>query len=955
MARHFTLAALAALALGASATVPFEVTTVTDGKFAPETKWYTMQIHADGYYLSTVDAQGTIKVTKTSTYGGDNDLWCFTGTEAEGFTIYNKALGAGMSLSAPSNPSASPYTDNGGDAYVCVKAPGTSNYSYVWDFASSRDLSGKTAFYMNIHGHASYAVNRRGENLAFWTAGKDGGSSLVISTYTAPEYSVSGSTLTMPGGATISCDGGTVAEQNGVVTLGEGTWTVSAPAGSAVLTFGYATQDGGTTEQSLNFYTREQATIQGPATIVNPQTTVIKLPESGYPIFLSHPAPGYNVPYRIPSICTVEAGEHKGRLFSVNDYRYSRADIGAGRIDLYMSYSDDNGKTWTEPDHMRNANGTPVAQGTGAATPSGTLQIESNLDCGFGDPASVSDRETGEILVVACCGRMGFFSGRRNNPQPSARWWSKDGGQTWTEPDYGQWEQIYALFDGTCVNGYIDSQFVGSGRMVQSKYIKVGTHYRIYCVMSGLHAATGNISNWVLYSDDFGHNWHILGGGMKPGIPASGDEPKAEELPDGSVLLAARGNGGGRNFNIFRYTDIEKGEGDWGTHINTNLGQEGGINACNGEIMIVPALEKATGTKCYLALQSYPAGPGRKNVSIAWLPLKKGEDFAAPENFRTWAGFFLVTSQSSAYSTMTWQHDNKVGFIFEEDTYGCSGGYTEIYRSLSIEEITGDAYEYFEDTDGAIRNRLTSELLKFRSDIAPGKYVGQLKDGAPEEAKTIAENFLANPSYASVVAFNNAMLSSTADVIKPEPGKSYRFISPDDGTYDTQNTDRYLFMATSNKGLRTHSDSRLPGTVFQIRQIDGSEDFLIYCANAEAYLPATPDQNSQTMTGVADIAQAGHYTFQSDIAGNTAIVCTNPGTAGYPAIHMKNGNGVVNWTAAAGKSKWYMELVEDQSSITEVGVDSAEGMNYFDLQGRRVYAPRHGGVYITSDRKKIRF
>ncbi len=955
MARHFTLAALAAFALGASATVPFEVTTVTDGKFAPETKWYTMQIHADGYYLSTVDDQGTIKLTKTSTYGGDNDLWCFTGSEADGFTIYNKAFGAGMSLSAPSNPSAAPYTDNGGDAYVCVKAPGTSNYSYVWDFAPSTSLSGKTSFYMNIHGHASYAVNRRGENLAFWTAGKDGGSSIVISTFTAPEYTVSGSTLTMSGGATISCDGGAVTEQNGVVTLGEGTWTVAAPAGSVALTFGYANQNGGTTEQSLNFYTREQASIQGPITIVNPQATLIRLPEKGYPVFLSHPSPGYNVPYRIPSICTVEAGEHKGRIFSVNDYRYSRADIGAGRIDLYMSYSDDNGKTWTAPDHMRNANGIPVAQGTGAATPEGTLQIETNLDCGFGDPASVSDRETGEILVVACCGRMGFFYGRRNDPQPSARWWSQDGGQTWTEPDYGQWEQIYALFDGTCANGYIDSQFIGSGRMVQSKYIKVGTHYRIYCVMSGRHAASGNISNWVLYSDDFGHNWHILGGGMKPGIPASGDEPKAEELPDGSVLLAARGNGGGRNFNIFRYTDIEKGEGDWGTHINTNLGQEGGINACNGEILIVPALEKATGAKCYLALQSYPAGPGRKNVSIAWLPLKKGEDFASPENFRTWAGFFQVTSLSSAYSTMTWQHDNRVGFIYEEDTYGCSGGYTEIYRSLSIEEITGDAYEYVEDADGAIRNRLTSELLKFRSDIAPGKYVGQLKDGAPEEAKTIAENFLANPSYDSVVAFNNAMLSSTAEVIKPEPGKSYRFISPDDGTYDTQNSDRYLFMASSNKGVRTHGDSGQPGTIFQIKQIEGSEDFVIYCAKAEAYMPATADRNSQSMTGVADIAQAGHYTFQSDIAGNTAIVCTNPGTAAYPAIHMKSGNGIVNWTAEAGKSKWYMELVDDQSSITEIGAESAESVNYFDLQGRRVNAPRHGEIYITSDHKKIRF
>lgn len=951
MARHFTLAAFAAIALGASAAVPFQVTTVTNGEFAPDTKWYTMQIHGDGYYISPVDDQGTIKLNKRMSLGNDSDLWCFTGSDAAGYTIYNKAMGAGRQLAAPT-----PLTGDGGSNLVSVKEPGASGTCYIWDFENSESLAGKTSFYISQHGNSAAAMNRRGENLAFWNAGKDGGSSVQIKEYIPHVYTFANGTVNLPDNATLACEGGTATIDGSNIALGAGTWTFSAPEGNFVLIASYGDENGNVTSKELNFYTNEKATISGPATIASPRTILMELPESGHPIFLTNTASSlYSVTYRIPSICTVEAGEHKGRLFSVNDYRYSGADIGSGRIDLYMTYSDDNGKTWSVPDHMRNAQGNPVAQGTGAATPAGTLGVESNLDCGFGDPASVSDRETGEILVIACCGRKNFWAGRRNDPQPSARWWSKDGGKTWTEPDYGQWEQIYALFDGTCANGYIDSQFVGSGRMVQSKYIKVGSHYRIYCVMSGYHNASGNVSNWVLYSDDFGHNWHILGGGMKPGVSSGADEPKCEELPDGSVLLAARGNAGNRNFNIFRYTDIEKAEGDWGNSINTNLGKPTGgtINACNGEIMILPVKEKATGTTCYLALQSYPDGPGRANVSIAWQPLKTGTDFDSPEDFRTWAGFYQVSKIGSLYSTMTWQHDNKVGFLFEENTY--SGGQSEIYRALTIEEITGGAYEYCEDTDGATRIRLTDELLKARVAAVPaGTYVGMSLTGTPEKAKDIAEGYAANPTYDSVVAFNKAMQEAT-DIIKPENGKTYQFISPVDGTYSGQKKPYYLNMAKSNKKVGAGQSATSATTLFIIEKATEDGDiFYLYNPNAEAYVAPTADTHSQSVGGTTDKDAAGKFAFQSDIFGNTAIVCTNAGTAGYAALHLNSSYKVVNWSTSATKSLWNMTIADDQSAISEVGVGAANApAAYFDLQGRPVASPQHGQIYVTSDRRKV--
>lgn len=46
----------------------------------------------------------------------------------------------------------------------------------------------------------------------------------------------------------------------------------------------------------------------------------------------------------------------------------------------------------------------------------------------------------------------------------------------------------------------------------------------------------------------------------------------------------------------------------------------------------------------------------------------------------------------SAYSTMVWQKDDKVGFFYEESTYGAD--YTNVYKALTLEEITDNAFSY---------------------------------------------------------------------------------------------------------------------------------------------------------------------------------------------------------------------------------------------------------------------
>lgn len=950
--KKFTLMTSLLLAASASAAVPFQVTTITDGKFADDTKWYMMQIKGSLLHAEAVDYPVSIN---GSTTFADSDFWCFTGSEADGFTIYNKAYGTSMMLGAPSNPAAEEFGANGQTAYAEVMAPGKEGYSYNWTLTPSTHVDG--AYYVNITGNASAILNNRDGNLAFWTKGKDAGSSIIFYE-SAVEGSVSGNVWTInaaQGVSLSSTDGGTASMKDGVVSLGAGTWKFTLPEGKVIDAGFYATADG--EKHNLNGYPYEKndITIQGPVEITSFDYLLTDIAEEtphGYAVFrMDRRHPKFQIVYRIPAIACIETGEHAGRLIALNDYRYCGGDIGGGRIDLHISISDDNGLTWSQPDDMRNADGKPVARGTGAPG-----NVITNLDCGYGDPAIVTDRETGEVFVIACCGRQGFHSSRRDNPQPSARWWSKDGGKTWSEPDYGQWEQIYALFDDNCPNGYIDSQFIGSGRMIQSKTIKVGDYYRIYAVNSGKFAANGNISNWVLYSDDFGHNWHILGDPYNPAVSAGGDEPKCEELPDGSVLLAARGNGGNRNFNIFRYTDIAKAEGSWGQHINTNLGLSSGINACNGEILIVPVKDVESGDHHYLALQSYPAGPGRKNVSIAWKAIVNPEDYDEPSDFSNWGGHFQVSDMDSAYSTMCLQKDNKVGFIFEECTFN-NNGYTEMYYPLSIETITGGKYEYCADDDFAVSTRMAKEMMNHRmqSSAQPSEtgYVGTVKEVDFTQTAAAVADYEANPSPEAIASFNSAIASDIANAsILPEAGKSYHFMSAHDGAYNYP-TDRYLSMLKSSKKISTATKDNLTTTLFTLEATDDGEHFRIYNANADAYFPATHTTTEKEMNGVSK-EEAAPFDFVSDPTGHTSIVCATPGNTSYPAFHLKSANGtVVIWTVNAGGSKWYMIPVEDESVIEEINADTDADEKFFDLSGRQVVSPRSGSIYVTSKNRKV--
>lgn len=386
------------------------------------------------------------------------------------------------------------------------------------------------------------------------------------------------------------------------------------------------------------------------------------------------------VPYRIPAIAKTNAGA----LVAVADYRFCRADIGFGHIDLHCRISNDNGKSWGDVFAIVKGDGKKVDNNPNLS-----------LTAGYGDPCLVADRESNRLLLLCVCGYQTYFAATREYPNQVARMYSDDGGMTWSAPEVIT-EQFYAPLDKSPV-GPIQSMFIGSGRIHQSRYTKVGSYYRLYACMLA-RDKDNNYCNFVVYSDDFGNKWNILGGVDVPPVPAGGDEPKTEELPDGSILLSSR-CGGGRLYNIFKFTNAETAEGSWGKAAfsgKKNGGVEAAGNSCNGEVLVLPVIRKSDNKKMFIVLQSLPFGNGRANVGIYYKELLNVEDFDTPENFaKDWDGRYQVTDKASAYSTMIQQQDGAIAFLYEEDTYATNGGgYTIAYKNFTLEDITGGKYSF---------------------------------------------------------------------------------------------------------------------------------------------------------------------------------------------------------------------------------------------------------------------
>ena len=379
----------------------------------------------------------------------------------------------------------------------------------------------------------------------------------------------------------------------------------------------------------------------------------------------------YHVPYRIPAIVTTS----KGHLVAVADRRYCQLDIGFGKIDLAARISKNNGRTWGAD--------TVIQRGSG---------IEGSTDCGYGDIAMVADRCSKRILCMSVTGNVIYIKGTRANPNRIARWYSPDGGTSWTKAD-DVTDAFYQMLPNT------RTMFIGSGRVMQSRIVKKDKYYRLYCsVLTRTQMDDKDVAcNYVIYSDDFGASWAVLGGTTLDGRDSpclDGDEPKTEELPNGDVILSSR-KWYGRFFNVFHFQDIRANQeaGSWGRCVASHDvpgGIQVGANSCNGEIMLINAVEAATKRPVKLMLQSLPFGEGRCDVGIWYKEILPNGIYSPRAFAHNWTKGLQVSHTTSAYSTMTLQQDGRIGFFWEETQI--DNGYNMVYQPLTIAEITGGKY-----------------------------------------------------------------------------------------------------------------------------------------------------------------------------------------------------------------------------------------------------------------------
>lgn len=662
-----------------------------------------------------------------------------------------------------------------------------------------------------------------------------------------------------------------------VTPAGAAAVTCSGDEGASVLVEGLEERTAAFTVTSANGATKAARTARFIVKVVPGGQAAEPFTE----LFVTNPG---DTPYRIPAI----ARTHDGGLLALSDYRPCGSDIGYGHVDIVGRISTDNGQTWGEA--------FTVADGSG---------ISGRADTGYGDAALVADQGSDRVLLICAAGNVPYGSSQRQNPIRVARLYSEDNGRTWSAPE-DITENIYSLFDASSL-GAVQGLFFGSGRICQSRYVKVGEYYRLY---AALCARPGG--NRVVYSDDFGQTWHALGT-IDASPAGSGDEPKCEELPDGSVVLSSRKTGG-RYYNLFSYTDVEKAEGFWGQAVASES-FEGGVscqsNSTNGEILIIPARRNSDNANVYVALQSLPLGPNRANVGLYWKALETYADFFSPEAFATgWDGKHQSSVLNSAYSTMTMQANDSIAFYYEESLHGAD--YTMVYKQYSLEGLTDGAYSYAPESEDRAAFMRQAGVESRLDDLNFSGYVGTLSPDCRTDLEAALGTFAQSGALEDYAAFNRIQADNR---IALEEGKWYRLRN-----FGRQDATLYLITGTSTLTVEA-LDETDADQLFTFRA-NGDQSWTLYNGNAAAYAGKT--QAVETETPVAAATEAGTFTVQSSPAGKSALICTNGANATYNALHLAGDRKrIVPWLSDNDASLWYIEPVDAQQLTVDGGYATA--------------------------------
>lgn len=399
-------------------------------------------------------------------------------------------------------------------------------------------------------------------------------------------------------------------------------------------------KEGNTVDASITSYTIDGKTQNEPngnpdyaATIFLTESSVLMPMDKG------------SLYYRIPAICTSADG--KRLVVLTDDRKDHNADLPY-HCYVIAQYSEDNGRTWTDPV-------------TVAGTP------ETGGDYGHGDASLITNRQNGDIIgiMTSSPNGTGFFASTPDKPQCWKTIVSHDGGKTWEAP-IDHTKELYAT--GSPHPNWLGG-FTGSGAGLQKRD---GTLVSPFVNRESPDGSNNNITQnyYNFMSKDGGKTWYVSG---KSGTTAA-DEPKILERNNGDLAISVRARG-------YNYYNVTSDDGQTWQHAPQTRFTSGiSGNACDGEYMYW--CSTLDDNPWNIVFQTLPNSGNRQNLSIA-LSTDEGETFGLPKT---------ICPRGSAYSAATILPDGTVGVYYEEE--GIFGGYTMRFVRFSLNWASNGKYSF---------------------------------------------------------------------------------------------------------------------------------------------------------------------------------------------------------------------------------------------------------------------
>ena len=159
----------ATVRINATWTAPMKVATPAD------TTWYNLKVSNQPRWISSGNYTPNVYFVDESEKDSDASLWALTGNPYSGFRFINKTTGPTVIL-ASASPKGSAKA--GGNTYATLLPADNLPAGYTSDWTVTISPNDDEGFY--ICNPEGFGLNYRADgNLAYWTGGKDGGSTFV--------------------------------------------------------------------------------------------------------------------------------------------------------------------------------------------------------------------------------------------------------------------------------------------------------------------------------------------------------------------------------------------------------------------------------------------------------------------------------------------------------------------------------------------------------------------------------------------------------------------------------------------------------------------------------------------------------------------------------------------------------------------------------------------------------